>query len=170
MTNSDVEIFDVIDENDQVIGQATRDECHDNPDLLHHTVGFTLFDRKTNKIFLRQRSFAKKRDAGKICFPGEHVLAGESYEAALKRGCLEELGFEPSEFKEVAHTIFRNTNESELVRFFVIYWNGEEITFDKSELENVFWVSREELESNAYDTSDMTKYWLEKAKLAQLLV
>ena len=80
------EIFDVVNEKDEVIGTAPREECHSNPGLIHHTVHFTLIDRKKKRVFLTQRSFKKEHDAGKYCFLGEHMLSGESYEDALKRG------------------------------------------------------------------------------------
>jgi isopentenyldiphosphate isomerase len=59
-TKDKTEILDVIDENDNVIGTATREQCHTDPKLLHHTVHFTFIDRKNSKILLTQRSFKKK--------------------------------------------------------------------------------------------------------------
>ena len=39
-------MFDVVNEQGEVIGRATREECHANPTLIHRTVHYTLVDRK----------------------------------------------------------------------------------------------------------------------------
>ena len=155
------EIFDVVNENDEVIGKATRSECHSNPNLIHRTVHFTLIDRKRQKIYLTQRSFKKDHDAGKYCFLGEHMLAGKSYNEAVKRGVNEELGFIPKSFMEVAHNIFSYRNQTEFVRFFLVNWSGEEIEWDKREIEKVISIDIHELTKEKFNTSQMTRYWID---------
>ncbi len=155
------EIFDVVNEKDEVVGTASREECHSNPDLIHHTVHFTLIDRKKKKIYLTQRSLEKDHDAGKYCFLGEHMLAGESYDEAVKRGVEEELGFVPNSFVELAHNIFSYQTQTEFIRFFLVDWFGEEIKWDKREMEKVLWVDVHELAEADYDYSKMTRYWID---------
>jgi len=43
------EIFDVVDENDNVIGQATRKKIHDKK-LIHRAVYFFILDKKRKNI------------------------------------------------------------------------------------------------------------------------
>ena len=55
------EIFDVVDENDKVIGQARRGEAHRNKKLIHRSVGVLVFNKK-GELFLQQRSATKDTD------------------------------------------------------------------------------------------------------------
>lgn len=102
-----MKIFDVVNKDDNVIGQATREECHANLALIHHAVHLSLVDKKNKKVLLTQRSFKVKFDSGKICFPGEHVLSGKSYAEAVKRGVKEEFGVEPGFFVEGTQNFFQ---------------------------------------------------------------
>jgi isopentenyl-diphosphate delta-isomerase type 1 len=83
------EIFDVVDENDKIIGKTTRKEVHDKK-LTHRSVMFFIFD-KDRKILVTQRT--KTKDM----FPeywsitlGGHVNSGETYEKAVVREAWEE--------------------------------------------------------------------------------
>lgn len=87
------EILEIVDEGNNVIGQATRGECY-KKGLLHRAVNIFIFNSK-GEIFLHQRSDKK------VKFPlfwdlscSEHVRVGESFEDAAKRGLKEELGIE----------------------------------------------------------------------------
>ncbi len=155
-----MEIVDVIDKNGNIIGTATKDECHNNPRLIHQTVHFTLFDKKNRKVLLTQRSFKKKHDAGKICFLGEHVISGETLEEGLERGILEELGITVNKYNRLGQHLFKYQKETELVTFYIAHWNYEQIKFDDNELETIYWVDSKELINNLNKYSDMTKYWV----------
>ena len=87
------ELFDVVNEEDKVIGQATRKEVHTNGDI-HRSVFFYLFD-KHGRVFVNQRTANKKfyPEYWSIVFGG-HVHAGESYEDAVLREAKEEVGIE----------------------------------------------------------------------------
>jgi isopentenyldiphosphate isomerase len=53
------EIFDIINENNKVIGKATRAETH-KKGLLHKSVFFFILDKK-GRIFVNQRSATNRR-------------------------------------------------------------------------------------------------------------
>lgn len=154
------EIFDLVDRNDAVYGTATREECHSNPKLIHRTVHFTLIDQRKSKVFLTRRSVGKEHDAGKYCFLGEHILTGESYDDAIKRGMIEELGFVPKKFREIVHNIFTYNTQTEFVRFYIVFWNGEKIVWDEKEIEQIFWIKAGSLENDKFNFSEMTKHWI----------
>lgn len=85
------EMFDVVDDDDNVVGKATRSECHDNG-LIHRSVMFFVFDSKG-------RVLVTKRTQKKDFFPGYwsivlggHVRSCESYEEAVVREIEEEIG------------------------------------------------------------------------------
>ena len=60
--NFDDEIYDVVDMNDQVIGQATRKEIHEK-NLVHRSVHTLVFDPAGN-LFLQKRSLSKDENPG----------------------------------------------------------------------------------------------------------
>jgi len=83
------EIFDIVDEEDNVIGKTTREEVH-NKKLIHRSVMFFIFDKK-RRVLVTQRT--KTKDM----FPeywsvtlGGHVSSGETYEDAVAREAWEE--------------------------------------------------------------------------------
>jgi isopentenyldiphosphate isomerase len=80
-----MKIFDVVNEQDQVTGSATAQECHSNPKLIHRVVHFTLVDGIKEKILISQRALDVKFDSGKWCFMGEHLLRGDDYPTAVFR-------------------------------------------------------------------------------------
>lgn len=155
-----MELFDIVNESDEVIGKATREECHTNPSLIHRAVHFTLLNPQANTYLLTRRARNLKYDAGKLCFLGEHVKHGESWEEAVKRGVNEELGFEPSTCKETAHHIFSYTSQTEFVRFFVITWNHEALTVEEEEIEEVMWLPLPDIKQVLDELSEMTKFWV----------
>lgn len=155
-----MEIFDVVDKNDIIIGQATRDECHSNINLIHRTAHFTLINKKEKKVFLTQRSFNLKTDAGKLCFPGEHLVTGEGWNDGLIRGVKEELGFTAQVFHEVCNHIFTFPSQTEFARFYIVEWNNENIKFDEDEIIKIMWLEPETLFKKSSEYSDIAKYWI----------
>ncbi len=155
-----MEILDVVNERDEVIGHATRDECHSNPSLMHRTVQFTIVDKENGTVLLTQRSFKKDHDSGKFCFLGEHILSGESYEEAIVRGVEEELKISVKEFKEIGSKTFEYDTQKELVKFFIAYYDGGEIEYDSREMEGIYWIPISEIGKCKKDISSMTKFWI----------
>jgi len=87
------EIFDVVNERDEVIGQQCRSEVH-RLGLQHRAVHVLIFNRR-GEVFLQKRSMTKDT------FPGAwdssasgHLDHGESYDACAVRELREELGLE----------------------------------------------------------------------------
>ena len=87
------EIFDVVNECDEVIGQECRSEVH-RLGLQHRAVHVLIFNRR-GEVFLQKRSTRKDT------FPGAwdssasgHLETGEPYDACALRELAEELGVE----------------------------------------------------------------------------
>ncbi len=85
------EIFDIVNERDEVIGQLPRSQVH-REGHKHRAVHVLVFNA-LGEIFLQKRSMAKD------CFPGAwdssasgHVDSGEDYDACAVRELGEEIG------------------------------------------------------------------------------
>jgi isopentenyldiphosphate isomerase len=85
------EIFDIVNERDEVVGQAPRREVHARG-LWHRAVHVLVYNA-SGRVFLQKRSMAKDTAAG--CWDSScsgHVDSGESYDAAAQRELQEEIG------------------------------------------------------------------------------
>ena len=87
------EIFDVVNERDEVIGQATRQEVH-RLGLLHRAVHVLVFN-SSGQVFLQKRSLKKDRQPGVWDSSASgHVDRGEDYDACAARELREEIGLD----------------------------------------------------------------------------
>ena len=85
------EIFDVVNERDEVIGQQTRKEVH-RLGLMHRAVHVLVFNA-AGQIFLQKRSMNKDRQPGVWDSSSSgHVDSGEDYDACAIRELREEIG------------------------------------------------------------------------------
>ncbi len=118
-----VDVFDVVDEKDNVVGTALRKECHSNPKLIHRSIGIFVFN-SIGELFLQKRSMKKDLDAGlwDLSVSG-HVEKGQTYEEAAKRELMEELGV-TTEIKYFFDFKYRVKQESENSRLFFAKHNG----------------------------------------------
>ena len=87
------EILDVVNEHDEVVGQAERDEVH-RLGLVCRLV-YVCFYTANGEVILQKRGDAKKNDAGKLTTTvSGHVASGQDYLEAAIRETLEESGIE----------------------------------------------------------------------------
>ncbi|SFI33442.1 NUDIX hydrolase [Planctomicrobium piriforme] len=84
------EIFDVCDEQDQVIGQAPRSEVHAR-DLLHRAVHIWIWNSRGELLIHRRSEWKDQYPKHFTSSSSGHVDAGESYETAAHRELFEEL-------------------------------------------------------------------------------
>ncbi len=85
-----MEIVDIINEQNEVLYQASKDEAHQKG-LLHRCIIAEVIDSHGNWMLVKQAS--NKQDAGQYVSPvGGHIKAGESDTDALSREALEEMG------------------------------------------------------------------------------
>ncbi|UCG67978.1 MAG: NUDIX domain-containing protein [Thermoplasmata archaeon] len=130
------EFFDIVDENDNVVGKTSREECHEKG-LIHRSVMFFVFDDE-------ERVLVTKRTKNKDFFPGYwsivlggHVQAEESYEEAVLRETIEETGLNPKPFF-ITSFKKRIPEEKENVKVYGIVAREEDmedIILNKEELE-----------------------------------
>ena len=112
------EQFPVVDENDEVRGQASRAEVHGN-NLRHRAVHILIFNH-VGDLYLQQRSRWKDRHPLKWdSSAAGHVTVGENYDETARRELKEELGIDvPLE------RIFRLTASSRTDNEFIWSYRG----------------------------------------------
>ncbi|MFQ6049909.1 MAG: NUDIX domain-containing protein [Candidatus Paceibacterales bacterium] len=136
------EYFDVVNEEDEIIGRAKRSECH-KKNLIHRAVIVFIFNDE-EKLLLQKRSEFK--DLYKGCWAssvGGHLDLGESYSEAVKRELKEELGIELP-LEQSFFIKIRRKIDSENVRLFTGKNNGP-FDFNKREIERVDFFSPTEI-------------------------
>ena len=118
------EMFPVVDEQGNIVGAATRGECHGGGKLLHPVVHLHVFD-SAGRLYLQRRPSWKDIQPGKWdTAVGGHVDLGESVEQALRREAREELGIADFTPRPVAHYVFESARERELVFSFRTVYDG----------------------------------------------
>jgi isopentenyldiphosphate isomerase len=85
------EIFDVVNERDEVIDRRVRSEVH-RLGLLHRAVHILVFNSR-GQVFLQKRSMKKDKSPGLWDSSASgHVDAGEPYDTTAVRELREEIG------------------------------------------------------------------------------
>ena len=85
------EIFDVVNERDEVVGNRSRSEVH-RLGLLHRAAHILVFNA-SGEVFLQKRSMKKDRQPGLWDSSASgHVDSGEDYDACAVRELREEIG------------------------------------------------------------------------------
>ena len=137
------EIFPVVDESGQVIGSATRGECHSGSKLLHPVVHLHVFNSKGD-IYLQKRPEWKDIQPGKWdTAVGGHIDYGETPEEALHREVREELGITKFCPEQLDMYVFESQRERELVYVNRTTYDGE-ICPSAAELDGGrFWTMQE---------------------------
>jgi len=85
------ELFDVVDEHDQVQRQAPRSQVHANH-WLHRAVHVFVFNTRGELLLQMRSPWKDEHPSTYTSSASGHLGAGESYAAAAPRELLEELG------------------------------------------------------------------------------
>jgi 16S rRNA (adenine1518-N6/adenine1519-N6)-dimethyltransferase len=132
------EMFDVVDENDTVTGQATRGDVHARG-LLHRAVHVFVFNKRGD-LLMQQRSMHKDVHPGVWgSSVSGHLDAGEDYAAAALRELDEEMGIrldEPPE--EIARIAPCGATGWEHVRLYRTEHHGA-VRFPAAEVSAALW-------------------------------
>lgn len=166
-----VEILDIVDENDKIIGSAPRSEVH-RLGLKHRAVHILVFN-SNGQIFLQKRSMKKDRCAGLWDSSASgHLDHLEDYDRCARRELNEELGIA----EDVKLIKFLKLNASpetdnEFVWIYTAVYNGE-IHINLDEISEGKWFYPEEIDewikNKPVDFSDsfisVWKNWRQKQK------
>ena len=115
MQDNKEERFPIVDEQGQVVGSATRGECHNGSRLLHPVIHLHVFNSR-GEVYLQKRPEWKDIQPGKWdTSVGGHMDYGETPEQALTREVREELGIIDFVPERVGQYVFDSRRERELV-------------------------------------------------------
>ncbi len=132
------EIFDVVDECDQVTGTATRAEVHAQ-NLRHRAVHVLVFNKR-GELLLQQRSALKDRHPGVWdSSVSGHLDAGEDFPAAAIREMAEEMGIAESLPQEVARLTASAATGWEFVRIYRARHDGP-LRYPSAEVQAALWL------------------------------
>lgn len=133
------EYFEIVNQQGEVLGVASRAACHSNPALIHRVIHVLVFN-SAGLLLLQKRSSSKDIQPGKWdTSVGGHLAVGETFEEAAYREMNEELSIQNVPIHFLYQYIWRTEVETEVVRTFHCRFDGE-IFYDRDEIEGVcFW-------------------------------
>ena len=114
-SDNSLELLPLVDPEGNILGSATRGECHDGTMRLHPVVHLHVFNGK-GELYLQKRPEWKTIQPGKWdTAVGGHVDFGEDIRTALFREAREELGIDASQATLIEKYVFTSECEKELI-------------------------------------------------------
>jgi isopentenyldiphosphate isomerase len=142
------EIFDVVNERDEVIAQASRAEVHQRG-LMHRAVHVIVFNSRA-RILLQKRSILKDRQPGLWDSSASgHVDSGEDYDACAVRELREELGLR---LPAIPERLFKLGPSAET--------DQEHVWIYRCEAEGPFKLAEDEIETAGWFTPAQISTWM----------
>lgn len=142
------EIFDVVNERDEVIGRQTRGEVH-RLGLMHRAVHVLVFNAR-GQVFLQKRSMKKDRQPGLWDSSASgHLDCGEAYDACAVRELREEIGLALSAPPERLFKLAASEQTDQ-----------EHVWVYRCAAEGPFTLHPEEIESGGWFTSAEVTRWM----------
>lgn len=167
-----MEIFDVVDENDEVIGQRTRADVH-ALGLRHRSIHLLVFNT-AGELFLQKRSLTKDENPGEWdSSVSGHVDSGESYADCVLRETAEEIGHRIVDEPEFLFKF--DAEEKTGMEFCKVYSTTAEgpFTLDPVEITEGRWYSPQEIDDaisagNPVLTASLKAIWARLHTSAQV--
>jgi isopentenyl-diphosphate delta-isomerase type 1 len=142
------EIFDVVNERDEVVGRQSRDEVH-RLGLMHRAVHVLVFNSR-GQVFLQKRSMKKDRQPGLWDSSASgHVDSGEDYDACAVREVREEIGLQ---LKAVPQRLFKLVASPET--------DQEHVWVYRCTSEGPFTLNEDEIERGGWFAPDEVTSWM----------
>ena len=163
-----MEFFDLVDENDKIIGKIKDNESVSAKKLRF--INIFIID-KNNKIVVPKRSGNRKIFPNCFDFSvGGHVNSGETYEQAAYRELKEELYIEQEDLLEVGYFNPYINNVNTFSKLYLLRYNKKIENYDKDGIDEIFYMTidgitellKKEPEKFKSDYEIMIRYIIEK--------
>ena len=137
------ELLDLVNENDEIIGEVWRSATLGHPEYIFREVAVLIHDNK-KRLLLQRRSYNKKTYPGYwIISAGGHASKGEMPEEVAHRELREELGFDTPLVFEFKQLMEYPENRSMAYGYSGEY-NRNDFIIQKEEVEEARFFSKEE--------------------------
>ena len=144
------EIFDVVNERDEVIGRQSRGEVH-RLGLMHRAVHVLVFNA-AGQVFLQKRSHKKDRQPGVWDSSASgHLDSGEDYDACAFRELREEIGLQ---LKAAPRRLFKLAASAQT--------DQEHVWVYRCEAEGPFRLDPDEIEHGGWFAPDEVTRWVDE--------
>jgi isopentenyl-diphosphate Delta-isomerase len=153
------ELLDIVNDNDEVTGQAMRSVVHQQG-LQHRGVHVFLFNEQ-GEMLVQQRS-ADRANSPSLwdCSVSEHVKTRESYLEAAMRGLKEEMGVEGIKISLRGKIQMEyGVNDNEISEIYEGNLNGKRVNFDPEEIAEVKFMSLDDIKIGITQTPELYCYW-----------
>jgi len=141
------EIFPLVDEEGNVIGQAPRSVCHNGSKLLHPVIHLHIFNGE-GQLFLQKRAATKDVQPNRWdSSVAGHIDLDETPTEAALREASEELGLSGIEPRFITAYIIETDTERELSYCFYTVYNGD-FSLNTEELSDGRFWEIEEIEAS----------------------
>jgi len=141
------EVFEIVNERDEVIGQQLRSEVH-RLGLMHRAVHVLIYNQR-GELFLQKRSLNKDSCPGLWDSSASgHSEVGESYDDCALREVFEELGFQLS---SVPNRLFKIAACPETGQEFVWVY--------RAQADGPFMLNEDEIETGGWFTDEQITRW-----------
>ena len=157
------EILDIVDENDNVLGQKLRSEVEAKGLRYRAAEIIVLVD---GKILIEKRAATKAKRPSHYSVVGETVKAVESYGHAAVRGVKEETNLAAMNPEQIGKTIINDKKEKDfyIMQVFVCEGKGK-IKMQKEEVDEIKLLSLQEIEKLMNSGAKVTQALVECMKL-----
>jgi isopentenyldiphosphate isomerase len=147
------ELFDVVDDQDQVVGQRPRSEVH-RLGLMHRAAHVLVFNG-AGQVFLQKRSMKKDRQPGVWDSSASgHINAGEDYDTGAARELREEIGLKATKSLE---RLFKLPASSET--------DQEHVWIYRCHADGPFQLDPEEIEAGGWFAPEEVTRWMRERPL-----
>jgi isopentenyldiphosphate isomerase len=144
------EIFDVVNERDEVVGKRPRSEVH-RLGLMHRAVHVLVFNAR-GEVFLQKRSMSKDRQPGLWDSSASgHLDSGEAYDACAIRELREEIGLR---LESAPLRLFKLTASIET--------DQEHVWVYRCTAEGPFTLHPEEIETGGWFGAERVNHWMKE--------
>lgn len=144
--NAPLEMLDLVDQNDSIVGVMERGEVYAQ-NLTNFRVINIFLRNADNKLFIPRRQLSKRLFPGRLdVSAGGHVSSGETYLEACKKELMEELNFD---LDAVSYSILGklNPHNDGVSAFMTVYEIQTDVTpaYNLEDFSEHYWLAPQEV-------------------------